>query len=469
MKNKKLLIGIIIAVSFAVLGLAILFVISKNNNSEFQPTNNWHLVSDLPLSAKLYPVKKDEKWGYIDDSGKMVIDAKYDYAYYFYGDIAEVEIADVKYLIDKTGNVIASGSSDFYDDYYGTYIVNGNMYYQNTKKLNSDDVYVYPFDYDKYYGGFLHDTGLFGFYNKNQNITGVINRKGEIIYQTTSKERIELLHDETASENFHNFPSRYCVIEVDDKSGVINCDTGLEIYPLTEKYDYYLIESNLIEINKDFEYIRAEYIYQDKIKNTFNQVIEFAENQSNHNYIVLSDEDENDIYMLLDGTIVNEDDELLKYDEYNKANYLLNNKFELFTKYNEINEENHLQMFNTYGIKVNNKVVIPAEFDDFYFDLNNDKYVIGRKEIEEIDTFYLYNLDTPSTVILQSDSMGFINDKYIYYYRGNDKVIYNLETEDELITEKNAYIYGYYNFIEIGLNKNRKIYNSKFNMIFEYE
>lgn len=472
MNNKKVLIKIIIGVISIIIISVILWcvLIKKNETHKNILTNNWYDTEDLVLSADLYPVINNDKWGYIDTSGKMVIESKYDYAYYFYGDIGEVEINGEKKLIDKRGNIIDNGTENIYDDYYGSSIVNGNLYYQTTKKLNNDNIYVYPFENDIQIDDYLEDTGLFGFFDTSKNITGVINRKGKIIYKTKSSKRLELIYDDISSENYNNFASRYCTITVGNKSGVINCDSGTEIYPLTEKYTYDLVGCNFIDIHEGTKYLRTEYIYQDKVVKTFKEKITSVNNQDTNNYISMVDKDENYIKMLLDGTIIksDNDEKLLEYNYYRQSNYLLGNTFEIVVDHKENVTETSYESFDKYGIKKNNKLILPTEYDHFYFDLDNDKYIIGTKENDETSTCYLYDLDNPSSPLFASTEMGFLHKNYIYYYSENNQIIYNLDTKQKLSVEKDARIYAYDNFIEVKFNHDRKIYDKDFKMIYEY-
>jgi hypothetical protein len=68
------------------------------------------------------------KWGFIDKTGKMVIEPQFDEAYAFdyfsyYGlDLAIVSIGDNKYLIDKSGKIFSSELQQFYGLYH---LING--------------------------------------------------------------------------------------------------------------------------------------------------------------------------------------------------------------------------------------------------------------------------------------------------------------------------------------------------------
>ncbi len=61
-------------------------------------------------STSLFPIKKDGKWGYIDKTGKIIIDPQYDDAWPFSEGLAAVMIVDEETgkwgYIDKTGKYV---------------------------------------------------------------------------------------------------------------------------------------------------------------------------------------------------------------------------------------------------------------------------------------------------------------------------------------------------------------------------
>jgi hypothetical protein len=79
-------------------------------------------------SEPLMAAEINGKWGFIDKTGKMVIEPQFDEAYAFdyfsyYGlDLAIVSIGDNKYLIDKSGKIFSSELQQFYGLYH---LING--------------------------------------------------------------------------------------------------------------------------------------------------------------------------------------------------------------------------------------------------------------------------------------------------------------------------------------------------------
>ncbi|HEY9296759.1 MAG TPA: WG repeat-containing protein, partial [Phormidium sp.] len=68
-------------------------------------------------SNKLFPVKQNGKYGYIDQSGKVVITAQFDEAFDFSEGMAKVKIADKFGYIDRTGKTVISPQFDDADDF----------------------------------------------------------------------------------------------------------------------------------------------------------------------------------------------------------------------------------------------------------------------------------------------------------------------------------------------------------------
>jgi len=60
-------------------------------------------------SIRLFPIVVNDKWGYIDKTGKIVIEPQFDYAYKFSEQLARVRIGDEKTgkygYIDTIGRV----------------------------------------------------------------------------------------------------------------------------------------------------------------------------------------------------------------------------------------------------------------------------------------------------------------------------------------------------------------------------
>jgi len=63
----------------------------------------------LEFSDGLAAVKVGERWGFVDANGKMAIRPQFDAAYYFYEGVASAALDGSDVLIDRSGQVLASG------------------------------------------------------------------------------------------------------------------------------------------------------------------------------------------------------------------------------------------------------------------------------------------------------------------------------------------------------------------------
>lgn len=98
----------------------------------------------------LCPVKINDKWGYIDYTGKLVIDTIYDDAYSFSEGLARVEKGEESWFIDKNGKKVISVEEAITD-----FVCNRAAVVKNEKKclidktgkiicnLDADDIYSY--------------------------------------------------------------------------------------------------------------------------------------------------------------------------------------------------------------------------------------------------------------------------------------------------------------------------------------
>ena len=54
----------------------------------------------------LFPIVKDDKWGFIDVTGRLVIEPRFDSAWQFGDGVAKVKVNGKRGYIDKTGKYI---------------------------------------------------------------------------------------------------------------------------------------------------------------------------------------------------------------------------------------------------------------------------------------------------------------------------------------------------------------------------
>lgn len=110
MKKENLKKGIAILI---ILTMSVFLLAGCGNTNEDERTYvtkegdlTIELDNALPFSEGLAPVCKDDKWGFIDKTGKVVIDYQFDAAASFSDGMALVAKNDKTGFIDKTGNIV---------------------------------------------------------------------------------------------------------------------------------------------------------------------------------------------------------------------------------------------------------------------------------------------------------------------------------------------------------------------------
>jgi hypothetical protein len=73
--------------------------------------------SRQPLEARLFPVQIDDRYGYIDQQGELVIPARFDYADAFSEGLAVIRLTDRFGYIDPRGHVVIEPAFDWADGF----------------------------------------------------------------------------------------------------------------------------------------------------------------------------------------------------------------------------------------------------------------------------------------------------------------------------------------------------------------
>jgi hypothetical protein len=206
------------------------------------------LLCAVVQAQELTPFRKGEKWGYRDAIGKVIVRAKYKFAYTFSEGLAMVSNKKVGF-IDKTGKEVIplkyDAASRFYEDGLAMVKLNGKVGF-----IDKTGKGVIPLKYDaadnfnKYGLARVKLNGKYGFIDKTGK--DVIPPKYDKVTQENNLIRVELngkagFVDTTGVEII---PLKYDKVEQDHglirimlngKSGFVD-KTGVEIIPL--KYDY---------------------------------------------------------------------------------------------------------------------------------------------------------------------------------------------------------------------------------------
>ena len=77
--------------------------------------NKREATYNMKTENTLYPIKQNGKYGYINNKGEITIEAKFEYAEEFIGELALISIGEKVAFIDKQGDIISKVE---YDDVY---------------------------------------------------------------------------------------------------------------------------------------------------------------------------------------------------------------------------------------------------------------------------------------------------------------------------------------------------------------
>lgn len=179
---------------------------------------------DLSLfNSGLVAVRKDNKWGYINNKGKIIIDLKYDEAYAFRDGHALVVLGSKSMIIDKKGSpVIDNDDYELYRDYE-----TGLVIFIEDEKYGLMDLKGEVLSKKAYDDITAFSEGLA--FVKLDDKYGIINNKGEII--------VEPIYDDC-----HSFSQGLAAVEKEDKWGYIdkNGETKIEfLFDSASKFDEY--------------------------------------------------------------------------------------------------------------------------------------------------------------------------------------------------------------------------------------
>lgn len=410
-------------------------------------------------------IKKNDKYGYVDTTGKVLIEPIYIEAHAFHGNYAEVTQKSSKetshQMIDREGNVIMSSKYSFSSKYiedYKVWIIHNKLYDENLKQLSIENPDV------EYRGG-----GYFVFKNYNTSECGIMNAQGKVTYRYKLQDD-EVYIDLTDSSDDVSLQEDYRVISIIGKNStryaIINCETGKIVYNFTNS-QIHDKGSNLfmIENEKDSTASEIIYIQKDKIiyqtTNTHRSV-----NYLNTGYIAI--EDDFDIYKDDYMTYFNlrtkkTTKEIPKSDRYEKDDV------ELLTG------QYTYDCNSKKGIQKDDKVILNCEWNNInyfkfqlyqYLKSNGKDYVMGNtdKGIALIDLNTSRVVTTFNTsYIKQLSTSTFIN----YKDKSTDEIIcYNLMTGQSEKFSSQSTIQMYVNYIKVKENDQTKYYDMNLKLFY---
>ena len=462
-----IIIGALVAVAAIIACVVLLF--NMNPSEEKQEKDK---IDAIFNPEQLIKVKKDDKYGYIDTNGNVKIDTKYEYATDFQGKYAvvraEVEkdglTKTVYQIIDNKGNVKKEAKLKIeYIEENDSWIIDEELYNNKMKKISPEGVRV-DHKEDNYYL----------WVNSKENTGGLMNEKGKQIYTYNFKSGETSIYvtipsiDETQKE-------RYCVVNVDKKYGVINCDTGTVVREMAEER----ISSNTDNI---FTVKDSSYDFKEKFYVQNDKIMYSTTNEEMSVYYYPG------YLSLRDGTVTNWSDRYsyfdLKTEEVVKEQPSTSDEDEDDEDEDDLNsweketKNKYFTCSDGYGLMNNDVVTLPCEWDSLeYLDLdlykylksNKKDYIYGKKD----GKWYLVDLAQKKAIV--EFNASYITKKeqttFIYYTdsASDTRKIYNLLSNKSLSIDKDKTLTVNSNYITVKDTEanSLKYYNTDLKMIYE--
>ena len=112
MQLNKLLTPILsLTLTLAALSSPVKIVTSQELGSPVAPT------SQIQTASNIFPIKLNGKWGYIDRTGKIVVQPQFDHAFAYRDDLAPVQVGCKLGFINRIGKIVITPQFDFAFDF----------------------------------------------------------------------------------------------------------------------------------------------------------------------------------------------------------------------------------------------------------------------------------------------------------------------------------------------------------------
>jgi len=232
----------------------------------------------------LYPISVNDKWGFIDKTGKVVVEPRYDSIDEFNDGYVAVFQGSKMGFIDLTGNLVIEPQFEAlvfgFDDGYAIVEKDNVIFLIDTTGEIMHSTIEKPEDFltdeeNSYFEekwGFLenseiHDIGTFNDglapYQDEDRKYGYIKKNGEII--------VDPIYDKAAS-----FSEGLAVVTKDDKAGFIDT-TGKIVIPLQFKDEVGEFKNGMAKIEIEDRYGFIDRTGNFRIKPIYDEVTDFEE------------------------------------------------------------------------------------------------------------------------------------------------------------------------------------------------
>lgn len=336
----------------------------------------------------LIKIEENEKFGYINNEGNVIVKPKYLYGSDFYKGYAIVKNYNNLYgVIDGKGDTEISFGNIFTANLYGNRYIVSKFTNEGLKMglLDSSLKEVTRIKYDNLSYSkadvFLYTIG---------DTMGIMNKDGKEIYSY----KVDEIDDknisiEVSNVDDKNITDRYAKIKVNSSSTIINTTTGKEVYKYTLD-DIRVLDNNVFYI-KGEENNKYFVIKNDKIAYQTDQYKRLRVEDINSDIaIAIKDDSSIDYINLLTKEKINQDgnikytysDGVVLQEVYNFQNE--KNEFTVITPKKNIGTFSDINLVSDEF--VNGFIKINTSNDKYNF-VNKNGNIISNKEYEEVSDF----------------------------------------------------------------------------------
>lgn len=231
------------------------------------------IENDLKLvGTKLFPIRTNNQFGYMDIHGKIVISPKYEYAGFFSSGLAFVVINDKFGFIDKNNNIVIESQYDEVQEFEnGRAVVEINDY---MGWINTTGAYVLPPEYDDI--GFFSEGIIYAYKNGryqyfNTNGKALFNKTfdeaysfsngfAKVFYNDTvafiKKDGTPIIEKE--AKDLRYFSEGLYVIDFGDSLNIINLVDSLILPYSLERIGSLVDDRAIYEYDDEFGYLDAK-------------------------------------------------------------------------------------------------------------------------------------------------------------------------------------------------------------------
>ena len=416
---------LVVLPAFAFVFTFLLFAYIFNSNIKAEETN-------------LIKIEENEKIGYIDNSGKIIIRPKYNYGTDYYSGISIVKNQnDLSAVLNGKGNLITSFGDYYYIERFSNRYIASKFTNQGFKLAlldkNLNELTKFKYDdltYSKY------NTFLF----KDGDKMGILNENGKEIYSYTVDEVDDKKIDiEVSKVDSNNKKDRYAKLKINNSSTIISLSTGKEVYKYTLD-DINVLPNNIFYIkNKNNDNNKYIVIKNDEIKYETLKYKSVRIDNYDSNILIANDEEENTYYINLNTKKVMNDNDNIFYtygDGYilekthdfssNKDLYTIKNankKYGSFSDLKPVTSEfsNGLLMVYVNEDKFNFVNLNGKLINDNSYETATDFNEFGYSIVSNDGNYGVINSRGEEVVKLKYDKIEFINSTLFSNIRNNHR------------------------------------------------